>query len=258
MAFDRARGRTATRTLKLLGFLVHILTALGAACAFLALVEAINGVWPRMFEWLGIALVIDAVDGPLARAVRVAEFLPRWSGETLDLVVDFMTYVFVPAYAIAASGLMPDVVAILAGLVIVVTGAIYFADRQMKTFDNYFRGFPALWNAVAFYLLLLAPSPWITAGIVASLAVLTFVPFPFIHPLRVTRLRTVNFGVLVLWSLLALATLYQNMAPGPWITGALCAIGLYVFGAGLLRPARARTMEGRRYDDGTDPVDHRR
>jgi phosphatidylcholine synthase len=130
---------------------------------------------------------------------------------------------------------MPDVLAILSGLVIVVTGALYFADRQMKTFDNYFRGFPALWNAVAFYLLLLAPPPWITAGTVASLAVLTFVPFPFIHPLRVARLRTLNFALLVAWALLALVTLIQRMAPGPWITGALCVIGLYVLGAGLLR-----------------------
>jgi phosphatidylcholine synthase len=256
MVFDRVRGQPATQTLKILGFLVHILTAIGVACAFLALIEAVNGEWPRMFVWLGIALIVDAVDGPLARAVRVAEFLPRWSGETLDLVVDFATYVFVPAYAIAGSGLMPDAFAIPAGVVIVVTGALYFADRQMKTFDNYFRGFPCLWNVVAFYLLLLAPPPWISAGIVVSLAVLTFVPFPFIHPLRVTRLRTVNFGVLVLWSLLALATLYLRMAPGPWITGALCAIGLYVLGAGLLRP-RARTMEAMRYGDSTDSVDHR-
>jgi phosphatidylcholine synthase len=235
MPFDRARGRTITLAQKVSGFLVHILTAAGAACAFLALIEAVNGEWPRMFLWLGIAMIIDAVDGPLARAMRVADVLPRWSGETLDLVVDFTTYVFVPAYAIAASGLVPDPLAIPAGLVIVLTGGLYFADRRMKTVDNYFRGFPCLWNFVAFYLLLLMPPPMIATAIVTALAALTFVPFPFIHPLRVARLRTLNFALLVAWALLALVTLIQRMAPGPWITGALCVIGLYVLGAGLLR-----------------------
>ena len=65
--------------------------------------------------------------------------LPRWSGDVLDLVVDFTTYVFVPAYAIVASGLMPAVRSGCAlGLVIAITGALYFADRSMKTADNYF------------------------------------------------------------------------------------------------------------------------
>jgi len=235
MPFDRVRGRPITAAQRVRGFLVHILTAGGAACAFLALIEAVNGEWPRMFLWLGFAMIIDAVDGPLARSTRVADVLPRWSGETLDLVVDFTTYVFVPAYAIAASGLMPGPLAIPAGLLIVVTGGLYFADRRMKTLDNYFRGFPCLWNFVAFYLLLLTPPPLIAIGIVVALAVLTFVPFPFIHPLRVARLRMFNFALLVLWSLLALVTLIQRMAPAPWITGALCVIGLYVLGAGLLR-----------------------
>jgi phosphatidylcholine synthase len=236
MTYYGARGRTFTLAQKLRAFLVHVLTALGAACAFLALVEAVNGEWPRMFVWLGIAFAVDAIDGPLARRFQVADVVPRWSGDVLDLVVDFLTYAFVPAYAIAASGLMPDLLAIAAGVVIVMTSALYFSDLRMKTFDNYFRGFPALWNLVAFYLLVLTPPPWATAAIVAVLAILMFLPIPFIHPLRVRRLRTLNFGVVALWSLLALVTLIYSMKPGPWITGALCVIGLYVLGAGLLRP----------------------
>ena len=87
--------------------------------------------------------------------LNVAEVLPRWSGDVLDLVVDFLTYVFVPAYAITAGGLVPAPLAVPAGVVVVMTGAVYFADRSMKTPDNYFRGFPALWNAAAFYLFIL-------------------------------------------------------------------------------------------------------
>jgi phosphatidylcholine synthase len=219
------------------GMLVHILTASGAALALLALLAAIGGRWSEMFAWLGAALVVDAADGPLARYFRVADTLPRWSGDTLDLVVDFLTYVFVPAYAIAASGLLGAPLDVVAGVVIVVTGGLYFADRRMKTHDNYFRGFPALWNCVAFYLLLLRPTPWFSAAAIVLLAVLTFVPFPFLHPVRVKRLRGLNLALLAVWAGLGAAAIARDLAPGPWVTAGLCAIGLYVLAAGVLRRA---------------------
>jgi phosphatidylcholine synthase len=223
------------RLAALAAFSVHIFTAAGAALALLALVAATNHDWPLMFGCLGIALVVDGVDGTLARQLRVAERLPRWSGDTLDLVVDFVTYVFVPGYAIAAGALLPPSLALPAAIAIVVTGALYFADRKMKMAGNYFRGFPALWNLAAFYLFLLRPEPWIAALAIASLAVATFLPFPFVHPFRVGRFRIVTVALLAAWSVLALIAILRGMMPGLWITGGLCAIGLYFLGAGLLR-----------------------
>src|SRR6266702_4571068 len=184
-------------------FAVHVFTASGAALALAALIAAVERYWALMFLCLGAALIVDGIDGTIARKLKVAQILPRWSGDVLDLVVDFVTYVFVPAFAIAASGLLWPPAAVPAGIVIVVTGALYFADRRMKTADNYFRGFPALWNLVAFYLFLLKPDPWISAASVAVLAGLTFVPFPFVHPVRVAQLRTLNLAVIGLWSVLA-------------------------------------------------------
>ena len=213
-------------------FLIHILTASGAALALLALDAAVARHWSAMFMWLGIALVVDAADGPLARHFKVADALPRWSGETLDLVVDFVTYVFVPAYAIAASGLLAPPFGIAAGILITVTGGLYFADRNMKTPDNHFRGFPALWNCAAFYLLLLRPAPWLAASAVVLLAVLTFVPFRFIHPMRVRRRRGLNLALIALGGALAVIALARDMAPGAWVTAGLCAIGCYVFVVG--------------------------
>jgi phosphatidylcholine synthase len=215
------------------GFSVHVLTATGAALALAALLAAVRGAFDVMFLCLGIALVVDGVDGSIARAVKVSELLPRWSGDILDLVVDFVTYVFVPAYAIAAGGLLPLWLGAPAGIVIVMTGAIYFADRGMKTADNYFRGFPTLWNVVAFYLFVLKPAPWLTAGLVALLAVLTFVPFKFLHPFRVARLRTVSIGVLVLRSLLGAYTLARALDPGPWVVAGLVILAVYFIGVGL-------------------------
>ena len=214
-------------------FAVHILTASGTACALLALVAASHGAFVAMFLWLGLALVLDGIDGPLARRFRVQELLPRWSGDTLDLVVDFLTYVFIPAYVVVASGLFPEWLAIGLGIVIVVVGALYFCDTSMKMDGNYFRGFPALWNVIAFYLLLLKPSPWIGAALILIFAVLTFVPFRFVHPVRVTRLRTLTLGVLAAWSILAAFALYYNLAPPLWMQVALAAIGLYFLGIGL-------------------------
>jgi len=215
-------------------FAVHILTAAGVALGFAALLAAFERRWTVMFWCLGAALFIDGIDGTFARRYRVADVLPRWSGDVLDLVVDFITYVFVPAYAIAASGLLPPLLALPAGLLIVVTGALYFADRDMKTPDNYFRGFPALWNAVAFYLFVLKPVPWLAAATIIVLAILTFVPFKFLHPFRVTRLRALSVAALVLWGVLGAAALLYDLDPGPWIAYGLVIIALYFVAVGII------------------------
>ncbi|MDP2409658.1 MAG: phosphatidylcholine synthase [Pseudolabrys sp.] len=216
-------------------FLVHILTASGAGLALLAMIFATGGEWPAMFLCLGVALLVDGVDGPIARAFKVEEVLPRWSGAMLDNVVDFTTYVFVPAYAIAASGLMPPGFAVPAGLVVVITGAIYFADNTMKTADNYFSGFPAVWNMAAFYLFVMAPPSWVALGAVVALAGLTFAPIRFVHPLRVRHMRLVNIALLAIWAVLAFLAVIQNLMPGPYVTWPLGFIAAYFLIAGLLR-----------------------
>ena len=129
--------------------------------------------------------------------------------------------------------MLPEPLAIPAGIAIVITGALYFADREMKTADNFFRGFPALWNLVAFYLFVFRPAPWLAAAAVAVLAVLTFAPFKFVHPVRVTRWRGVSIAAVITWSALALIAVWRDLAPGPWVAGGLIVIALYVLGVGL-------------------------
>jgi phosphatidylcholine synthase len=216
-------------------FTVHVFTATGAALALLAMILATGGHWAAMFLCLGLALVVDGADGPMARAFAVQKLLPRWSGDTLDLVVDFTTYVFVPAYAISASGLLPQWLAIPAGIVVVISGALYFADREMKTEDNYFRGFPAVWNVAAFYLYLLEPPEWVAAAAVVILAGLSFAPIRFLHPLRVQRLRLLNIALLALWTVLAFIAVIHDLSPGVYVTVPLSLIAVYFFVVGLLR-----------------------
>lgn len=229
----QSKEREPTTSIRLRAFAVHIFTATGAALGFLALLAAVRGDWVTMFVWLSVALLVDGIDGTLARAFDTATLVPRWSGDALDLVIDFVTYVFVPAYAIAASGLMPPWLSLPLCVLIVMSSALYFCDREMKTADNCFRGFPALWNAIAFYLLLLRPPAWGAALAIIVLVALTFAPIRFVHPFRVARLRVLTIAVLVLWGMLGAVALARDLAPGPAVAAGLVVCGLYFFVAGL-------------------------
>ena len=138
---------------------MHVLTATGAAFALLALIDAAHGEWQRMFVWLGVALFVDTIDGPLARRVRVTEVLPRWSGERLDLIVDYLTYVGVPAFALAESDLLPAPFRVAAAIAILLSSLFHMADLGSKTGAGYFVGFPAIWNVVLLYLFAFTPPP---------------------------------------------------------------------------------------------------
>jgi phosphatidylcholine synthase len=218
----------ATASMRFAAFSVHVFTALGAGVALLAMLEAVREHWAAMFAWLGAALLIDGLDGPMARRLDVVRLQPNWSGDVLDLVVDFVTYVFVPAYAITASGLLLSVAAPLLGVGIAVSGALYFADRRMKSADNHFRGFPGLWNVAAFYLFLLRWPPAMSSLGIAVLIVATFLPFHVLHPVRVARLRWLTLTLMALWGVLAITTLLDDFNVGAPVTIALCAIAAYV------------------------------
>jgi phosphatidylcholine synthase len=221
-------------------FSVHVFTALGAGVALLALLEAVREHWSAMFAWLGVALVIDAIDGPMARRLDVVRLQPNWSGDVLDLVVDFVTYVFVPAYAITAGGLLLPLAAPLLGIGITVSGALYFADRRMKSPDNHFRGFPGLWNIAAFYLFLLRWPPALSSLLVATLIVATFLPFYVIHPMRVVRLRWLTLTLMVAWGMLTIYTLVRDFDVEAPVTVALCLIAAYIVASdGVIRFLRS-------------------
>ena len=164
---------------------VHAFSASGALLAFLALSALLDEQWGMALLWLLVALVVDGVDGSLARAAHVKTLAPRIDGETLDLVIDYLNYVFVPTMLIVEAGLVPAGAApLFAGLILI--SALYnFTRRDLKTDDNYFRGFPSLWNVVALYLFLGQPGEWVGAATVVLFAALTFAPVHFIHPFRV-------------------------------------------------------------------------
>jgi phosphatidylcholine synthase len=114
------------------------------------------------------------------------------------------------------------------------TSALYFADRRMKTSDNYFVGFPAIWNVAAFYLLVLEPPAPVGALAIVALAVLTFLPWRFVHPVRVPRWRRLTVALVAVWAVLAVWTVFQGLAPAFEVKVALASIGVYVFAVGIV------------------------
>ena len=140
---------------------VHLLTASGAVLALLALRGVHQGDWQMMFVWLGVALIVDAADGPLARRLDVKTVLPRFSGERLDLIVDYLTYVAVPAYALTEAPLLPDHARLPAAAAILLSSLFHVADLESKTEEGYFVGFPAIWNIVLLYLFALGLPPYV-------------------------------------------------------------------------------------------------
>ena len=166
-------------------WLVHAFTASGVVIALLALLAVERGDFRGALLWLILGLAIDSFDGTLARWARVKERAARIDGDTLDLIIDYLNYVFVPAMLILRAGLVPAQLApFLAGLILV--SALYnFTRRDLKTADNYFRGFPANWNVVAFYFFVAQPSPEVAVIVIVALSAMTFAPIHFVHPFRV-------------------------------------------------------------------------
>lgn len=210
-------------------FAIHLLTASGAALSLLAVMAAADRDWTTAFYWIAAALLVDAIDGPIARRYRVRERLPKWDGAALDFVIDYTTYVFVPAIIVARGlGLSPTVGA-LAGMAVAVSGALYFADVRMKRPDNSFRGFPAVWNMPVFVLFAFQPASIITVASVVALALLTFLPVNFVHPLRVVRWRAPTLAIVALWVLLGLWLLVSGFTAPAFVKWALLACSTYLF-----------------------------
>lgn len=222
-------------------FAVHVFTALGVVCAFYATLAVIDGRWTAMFAWLGLAFLIDGIDGTFARMVDVERRLPSISGERLDLVVDYTTYVFVPVLALLQKGFLVGVVGHMLAIAILVSSLYHFSDLFNKSDDHCFVGFPAVWNMVAFNLFAFDASQPVTAVIIVVCVVLTFVRWRWVHPLRVEKLWPVTFGLMLLWLCAALWTLIKGFPAGVLASAGLAAGLIWAVGLSLAwrRPPEA-------------------
>ncbi|NBD30564.1 MAG: phosphatidylcholine synthase [Alphaproteobacteria bacterium] len=216
---------------------VHLLTATGAVFAMLAMLEAIQQDWAMMFVWLVVAFAVDGVDGPLARRYQVKQNAPQFDGVLLDLIIDYLTYVFIPAYALYASGLMDGWSGWVAIIAITYGSAMYFADTRMKTTDYSFSGFPGCWNMVVLVFFATEPHWAICLAVVTALTIAMFLPVKFIHPVRTARWRPLSLPLAFAWTSLAGYAAWTGFAPGPIVTGGLIVTSAYLLFAGPVQQA---------------------
>lgn len=231
--------RPDLRAFPLAAWAVHALTASGAVLGFLALEAAWRADAPGAFFWLAIALVVDGIDGPLARALGVEQATPNIDGAALDLVVDYLTYVVAPVAYLLAAGVWPADLAWLLAAFVLVTSLYTFARRDMKADSADFRGFPAVWNLVAAAFIAAGAEPWPAATVTIVLGLLTFTDLKVVHPVRVTALRPLTLAMLVAWmaaagALIAAPTWQDDIARAVWWAATAYLVALCIWRSAML------------------------
>lgn len=201
----------------------------------LALLAAAQEDWSLMFLWLVVAFFVDGLDGPMARKYEVKTNFPRFDGVVLDLIIDYLTYVFIPAFALFQSGLLPGWTGWVAIILITFASALYFADSRMKTEDNSFHGFPGCWNMLVLVLFAVQPNFWVILTLVGVLAVAMFLPLKFIHPVRTERWRPLSLPIALAWTFFAGWAAVVDFHPESWAIWGLVASSIYLIFVGILQ-----------------------
>ncbi|MCZ0812473.1 MAG: CDP-alcohol phosphatidyltransferase family protein [Pseudomonadota bacterium] len=224
--------------------LVHFLTASGAVFAMLALLAAADGKWDLMFLWLVVAFAVDGLDGPLARRYLVWQNAPRFDGVLLDLIIDYLTYVFIPAFALFKSDLLAGWTGWVVIILITYASALYFADTDMKTKDNSFSGFPGCWQMTVLVMFAVQPPVWLILILVTALSVAMFLPLKFIHPVRTRRWRAVSLPVAFAWVFFAGWAAWVDFHPQSWAHWGLVLTSLYLLFAGIAQQLIPQRPQG--------------
>ena len=222
-------------TIQTKAMLVHLFTATGAVFAMLAMLAAAEGKWSLMFLWLLVAFAVDGIDGPLARRYDVASNAPRFDGALLDLIIDYLTYVFIPSFALFTSGLLAGWTGWVSIIVITFSSAVYFCDTSMKTQDKSFQGFPGCWNMAILVIFALKPAVWIIVLGVATIAIAMFLPVRFVHPVRTKRWRIITLPIAFAWVVFATLSAWLDFEINGYIYWGLVVSTTYLMCVGMIQ-----------------------
>ena len=190
-------------------WLVHLYTATSAVFAFLATRAVFEYRFRDAFLWLAASIIVDSSDGVLARAARVSQHLPWFNGAKLDDIVDYLTYVFVPAVFVWRSLLVSDAWALAVASAMLLSSAYGFNRDDAKTSDHFFTGFPSYWNIVVFYLFVMRAPQVASAIVLLVLAVLVFVPIRYLYPSRTPTWRMLTLALGIAWGIALLVMVWQ-------------------------------------------------
>ncbi|HQV58455.1 MAG TPA: hypothetical protein PKV27_10610, partial [Ilumatobacteraceae bacterium] len=130
------------------GWLVHCFTATGAICGMLGLI-AVSDYQPReAVLWLAVAMILDGIDGPAARAWDVKNTVPRIDGYTLDLIIDFVTCIVIPVIFLHRFDVLPKGWSLGIGAFVLFMSALWMSRTDQMSDDHWFNGFPCEWNMI--------------------------------------------------------------------------------------------------------------
>ena len=214
---------------------VHLFTATGALWGLLAIMATVQHQWQAAFFWLGLAALVDSLDGTLARRFQVKGVLPSFDGALLDNIIDYQTYVIVPAIFLYEANLLPATVTIAGVAMVVLASAFQFCQSDAKTDDHTFKGFPSYWNVVVFYLFVCDANPWINFWIIATLTVLVFVPIKYLYP---SRFQKLTLTLTTIWGLLCVTIWLQYPLYQPWMLWVSLLYLVYYVGLSLYMMVR--------------------
>ena len=178
---------------------LHLLTSFGIICSFFALKNTVDGEIFKAFMWLGLGLFIDGIDGTIARFLKVNESLPHIDGHMLDSIIDYVNYIFLPAFMIHYFGILPKIVDIVIPAIIMVISVISYSNKNTKTDENCYIGFPAIWNVVVLYLVILNCDILINTGVLIFLIILKIIPLRFVHPFRTEKFKKLTLIMSFSW-----------------------------------------------------------
>lgn len=213
---------------KIAAWLVHIFTASGIAVALLAFIAVSDRDWREVYLWLFVALLIDGVDGTLARKARVTEVLPQMSGKMVDSVIDFTTYAMIPAFFFYQAQLAPEGWHFACAAVMVISSALYYGKEGMIADTMHFVGFPALWNVFVFFDFFVFDLPgWLNAAMVILFAALHFIPIKFAYPSRSTRWRGLTLAISIAALIAAALLIWEYPARSPFLQIVVVVAAVY-------------------------------
>ena len=217
---------------------VHLFTATGALWGLLAIMATVQHQWQAAFFWLAMAALVDSLDGTLARRFKVKGLLPGFDGALLDNIIDYQTYVIVPAIFLYEAKLLPASVTIAGIAMVVLASAFQFCQSDAKTDDNTFKGFPSYWNVVVFYMFMFDANLWVNFWVIATLTVLVFVPIRYLYPSRMVRYQKLTLGLTTIWGILCLIVWLQYPGFNPGILWASLLYVVYYIGLSLYMMVR--------------------
>ncbi|MEM9776708.1 MAG: CDP-alcohol phosphatidyltransferase family protein [Chloroflexota bacterium] len=214
---------------------VHAFTATGGFWGLLGLYAAVNQDWRMVFFWMIVATFVDAVDGYFARLANVKKVIPHFDGALLDNIIDYFTYVLLPAAVVYLHpNLMPSWEwAIGAAAIMSMTSGYQFCRTDAKTEDHTFLGFPSYWNIVVMYLVLLTPNPWVSFALLALCGVLVFVPIKYAYPSRMLRFQTPTLVLSYIWGAILAVAIFMYPNHPIWLVYTSLFFSVYYIGISL-------------------------